>query len=288
MHDVSSHERQFIEALPHVDAVIRLVGRRYRLSADDLDELASRVRLRLVEDDYFVFRSFEGRSSLQTYLATVVTRLFLDERIRLWGKWRPSSEAHRLGPVAVALECLLTRDNLTPTEAIETLRSRDPACTDIRLRDLLSRLPVRAAARRLVDDGELAAMADPGPASDHLVVRDEARQARVAARQSLAAALDTLSPRDRLLLQLRYLEGCRVSDIARLLNAEQKPLYRHFDHLLGWLRRELEARGLAARHLDDLFSEDLDEEEIGVVSRNGGLVSVPPIDGATRPDSVAG
>jgi hypothetical protein len=110
----------------------------------------------------------------------------------------------------------------------------------------------------------------------------------VAARQSLAAALDLLSPRDRLLLQLRYLEGCRVSDIARLLNAEQKPLYRHFDHLLGWLRRELEARGLAARHLDDLFSEDLDEEEIGVVSRNGGLVSVPPIDDATRPDSVAG
>ena len=82
MHDGSSYERQFLEALPCVEEVLRSVRRRHWLSPTEAEELASRVKLRLIEDDYRIFRMFEGRSQFRTYLTTVVMRLLLDERIR--------------------------------------------------------------------------------------------------------------------------------------------------------------------------------------------------------------
>src|SRR5215208_5464467 len=54
-----------------------------------------------------VRRRFERRSSLPTYVTVVIQRLFLDYRNRLWGKWRPSSDAKRLGPTAMLLERLV-------------------------------------------------------------------------------------------------------------------------------------------------------------------------------------
>ena len=51
---------------------------------------------------------FEGRSQLRTYLITVVQRHFLDDRNARWGKWRPSSIARRIGPIAVLLDLLVT------------------------------------------------------------------------------------------------------------------------------------------------------------------------------------
>ena len=72
--------------------------------------------LKLIDDDYQILRGFRERSSLRTYLSTVVERLFLDYRIRQWGKWRPSAQARRAGALAVRLEALLHRDGV-PFEA---------------------------------------------------------------------------------------------------------------------------------------------------------------------------
>ncbi len=53
----------------------------------------------------------------------VVQRLFLDHRNRQWGKWRPSAEAKRRGPLAILLERLVVRDGWTFEQAVETLRT---------------------------------------------------------------------------------------------------------------------------------------------------------------------
>jgi hypothetical protein len=58
------YERLVVENLPLVDSVVRLIARRHRLSADEGDELAGAIRLKLVENDYQVLRKFEGRSQL--------------------------------------------------------------------------------------------------------------------------------------------------------------------------------------------------------------------------------
>src|ERR1700755_1489778 len=60
-------ESYFVSCLGLIDAVVRGVGRRHRLTADEADELRSLVRLRVLADDYGILRKFQGRSSLKTY-----------------------------------------------------------------------------------------------------------------------------------------------------------------------------------------------------------------------------
>ena len=72
-------------------------------------------------------------------------------------------------------------------------------------------------------------------------------EAAAAARQSgavLAMAVARLAPQDRLVLRMRFEDGCSVADIARALQLEQKPLYRRLERMLGELREALEAAGL--------------------------------------------
>jgi hypothetical protein len=48
--------------------------------------------------------------------------IFLDYRNRLWGKWRPSAEAKRLGPTAILIERLVARDGWAVDQVIEMVR----------------------------------------------------------------------------------------------------------------------------------------------------------------------
>ena len=105
-----SDEANFLAALPVIDDVAAQVCRRHRLNAGEADDFKSEVRLHFIERNYEVLRKFEGRCTLSTYVNVVVQRVFLDYRNRMWGRWRPSTEARRLGPTAMLIERLVTRD----------------------------------------------------------------------------------------------------------------------------------------------------------------------------------
>jgi RNA polymerase sigma factor for flagellar operon FliA len=232
---------QLSEALPLVDDVVRFVGRRHHLSVEETEELNASVRLKLIERDYEVLRAFQGRCSLRTYLTTVVQRHFLDARIAQWGKWRPSATAKRLGPAAVLLDRLLTRDGHSFEDAVTVLREHHRVeLPDADLASIAAQLPQRVS-RRFVGDGGLEELPAPAdPAVDVAERRDEAARMDGA----LAAALDRLADDERLLLRLRFREDLSVADIARLLKIDQKPLYRRLERLKTGLRRELEAAGI--------------------------------------------
>src|SRR5262245_17632488 len=114
-------DQLFLKSLPAIDGAVTYVCRRHRLSADEADDFSSEVRVHFIERNYEPLRRFEGRSTLRTYLITVVNHLFLDYRNRLWGKWRPSAEASRIGPVAIQFERLVIRDGWSVEQAKELL-----------------------------------------------------------------------------------------------------------------------------------------------------------------------
>jgi hypothetical protein len=58
--------------------------------------------------------------------------------------------------------------------------------------------------------------------------------------------MGAFSVHDRLILQLRFEQDLTIADIARLLQIEQKPLYRKVDALLARLREALETEGVSA------------------------------------------
>jgi DNA-directed RNA polymerase specialized sigma24 family protein len=106
---------------------ISFVSSRHHLPGSEADDFGSHVKLKLIEHDYAILKKFEGRSNLRTYLTVVIHRLFLDYRIKAWGKWRPSAAAKRCGGVAILLERLTRRCSTCSggvrAEQDETIRS---------------------------------------------------------------------------------------------------------------------------------------------------------------------
>ena len=225
--------------------VIRGVIRRGRLLPADAEDFSQSVQLKFLESGYEAFARFDGRSSLRTYLTTVVWRLLLDWRTAAYGKWRPSAAARRLGAQALMLDRLLNRDGLTVDEAIQVASRAPEALPDHVLRLIADRLPRRRRHILVADDVlQLVAREFPDPV--------EARERAVKARRTriaLGHAFNQLKPEEQRLMSLRFRQSLSVREIASLLNVDAKRLYRTFDRLVGKLRRDLGASGVTDTHL---------------------------------------
>ena len=243
-------ERLFVENVPAIDRTVGVLCRRYGVPRDDTADVASWVKLRLVEDDYTVFAKFRGESSLTTYLTVVVAMLFRDYRAQRWGRWRPSAVARRRGPMAVRLETLVVRDGTPLRQAAEMLRtSRETDMSDRQLAELLAEFPARDPLRP-VEVGPSALERAPGSsAADERLWSDIGAGDRRDVMRQLDGAIDKLAPEDQVALRLRFWEDLGVADIARALHVDQKRLYKRMDRLLRELRSELERSGVTGEAL---------------------------------------
>jgi len=226
----------------HYALVLRLVrgiAQQRRLSRDEADELRSLVHLKLVENDFAVLRKFEGRSSLSTYLTKVFVRVWLDQQIAAWGKWRPSAQARRHGPTALRLERLLHRDGLPFEEACTVLlsagRTAETRATLERLRDSLPRrMRVRVYGQEVLEALPASAIMAVCPPRD-----SDGEEAQQVLRTRLAQAVVSLPSRDRQLLRLRYEDGWTIARVASELRLDQKRAYREFARVHRTLRTML-------------------------------------------------
>ena len=272
------YERLVVENLPLVDSVVRLIARRHRLSADEADELSSAIRLKLVENDYQVLRKFEGRSQLRTYLITVVQRHFLDDRNARWGKWRPSSVARRLGPIAVLLDRLLTRDRLPFDEAVATIATRHDDVSRDQLHEIMLQLPARSV-RQFTSEDELEDVPAPTPDEDRVIASIERTQTGDRVERALDTVLAALDDEDRVILKMRFCDNVRISRIAELMGLATKPFYRRLEDLMHALRSELQRQGISAEDVANVIGDPASSirDVLGPagVGKTGGRPSVP-------------
>jgi hypothetical protein len=116
--DLATLEQLLLRHSPFVAQVIWEIARRHHFSGDEIKEFGSVVERALERNDYELLRAFEGRSTWETYLSTVVTRLFFRFQAERWGQWQPTFLATRLGPAAILLEELrLNRSTSTNSTA---------------------------------------------------------------------------------------------------------------------------------------------------------------------------
>lgn len=239
----SELERLFVDHLAVIENVVVCIARRHGLDASERDELDAEVKARFVADGYAALARFRGESSLASYLAVVVNRMFLDQRRARWGKWRPSAAARRLGGVAVRFEELRVRDGFDFAEACSALRqNRGIEVADAQLVEIERQLPLRTSRRaqdlESVADVLVAPDLDP---EQRLLAREEQDE-----EQRMIEALDShiarLSPEDRLIV--RYvLDGATLAEIARTLRLAQRPLYRRWERIEAQLGRGLQQAG---------------------------------------------
>lgn len=252
--EASQLEALFVEHLPIVERAVASFGRRYGMAADDVADLASAIKLRIVEDDYAVFRKFRGESSLGTYLTVVVTMFAREHRVAERGRWRPSAEAQRRGPVAIGLETLVHQKGYSLPEAAAVMRSRgETSLTDRQLGDLLRQLPRRAPLRPVVVSESALAGTVGVDDAESLVVRHESSTERDNVQRVLEESISSLPLEDRLLLKLRFWEEASIADAARILGVEQRPLYRRVEKLLADLRSRLAGAGVTPDQVRDLI-----------------------------------
>ena len=239
--------------LTHIGQIAQSVCRRNGVNEHDAEDFASDVRLKLCDDDYAVIRKFQGKSSFTTYLTVVINKAFLDHRRRMWGKWTASSQAKRLGNMAVVLETLVYRDGGTFESACEILERKHGASVDRRkLREMLAQLP-RRSPRRFETDDELRTLASPDRADAELLASERDGQF-AAAEAALRTALEKLPDEDRAVIRMLYYEGVSIADIARGLQIEQRRLYPRIRQLLASLKTALSTQKISTDFLEELNS----------------------------------
>lgn len=246
-----NYQRLLLDHLDLIDQIVRTTGRRRHLSAVEQEDFASFVNLRLVDDNYAVLRKFQNRSTLWTYLAAVIERLSLDFCAERWGRWRPSAMAERLGPVAVVLERLVTRDGHTLEEAMEMVRTNHGVgLTHAELRAMWAQLPART---RTTEVGEEAAATVRSSDSSDVTVEDEARRRDIERlERALRSAFDEIAAQDRVMIALRHDQDLPVAAIAQLMNSSVPTVHRRLDRSMKQLRAALAESGFDALTIANL------------------------------------
>lgn len=247
-------EDLFLKNLPLIDRAIGYICRRNRISRDEGEDFGSYVKFKLIEGNYGIIRKFEGRASFSTYITTVIQRMFFQYRVQMWGKWRPSAKAKRLGDKGVTVERLLTRDGYSYAEVVSMLTcGSDPRYTIAEIEAIYARLPLRQPRPMLVP---LTGIAESEPVietEDELFNAERGKKARHAAA-TVDTVMESMEPDDQLILKMRFWGGRKVPDIGRQLGLDDKRLYKRIDKLLSQLRLALERAGIAATDVAELLS----------------------------------
>jgi RNA polymerase sigma factor (sigma-70 family) len=247
-------EQLFLANLVIVDRAISYVCHRNRIGRDEGEEFGSYVKFKLIEANYAIIRKFEGRSSFSTYVTTVIQRMFFQYRVQMWGKWRPSPQARRLGDKGITVERLLTREGFTYAETMAILTSgHEPRFTVAEIEAIYARLPERRRGPVLVSGIEKTNSVPLVDTEDELFSSERAKTAQSTAAV-IDAAIATMAAEDQLILRMRFWGGRKVTDIGHALGLESKKLYKRIERLLSQLRLALEQEGIAAADARELLN----------------------------------
>jgi RNA polymerase sigma factor (sigma-70 family) len=251
-----------------VERLVRFVCQRARVVGADVDDFASAVKLALIENDYLVLRAWEGRSSLATYLTVIIQRMLADERFRTLGRWRPSSEAKRMGEAGILLEMLLRRDERTLAEAVPIVREVDDSLTAGDIETLAARLPIRPSRMRLVEmHPVIVENVAGGDEADAAVAQGEVKRLSQHTSSVISEVIGALPIRDRMLLRLRFVSMMSMADAARILRVPQRPLYRRLEQILAVLRRSLVVANIGAGSAEELIGSAFAALDFGLSDR---------------------
>ena len=272
--EIENPEQLLLQNLEIIERAIRVLSWRGSLREDDAEDFASYVKLKLIEKDYAILRKYQKRASFAAYIAVVVQRMLLDYRIGQWGKWHASTEAKRIGELAITLEAFLYRDGHTLDEAMPMLLRRWPDLTREIAESVLRRLPFRRPKVRLV---ELDNVADvPALFSDPLVFEAETQNVARRVAAIVRATLARLEEQDRLVFRLHFQGEMSIAEVARTLQTEQKPLYRRLRRALTLLRTRLQDAGVSGGDIDDLLSRRFADLDFGFGDGREGSSSSSP------------
>jgi len=246
-------EQLYLGHLKLIESVASHGARRCRFTKEETEDFVATVRLRLLEDGYAVIRKFQGKSTFSTYLNIVVNHLMQDYRNHVLGKWRVSTEAKRLGPVACRLDVLLNREGLPLDQAVEILRKNEKVdLSTQQLAEIAGKLSPHNPPRRMYGEEELEGRTAEAETPEERILGVEAARRKKSLLGLLRQALKDLPDQDRLIVLMRV--RFPIVEIAKALHLDAKPLYPRIKQILAKVRAQLEGQGVSADDIREIFA----------------------------------
>lgn len=225
----------------------------------DADDLFVQVLDHLKQDDFRRLRDFQGRSSLTTYLTSIISRFVVDVVRSRSGRSRAKERGAKLGMLGTQVYDLMVVRGHSADEAAEVLlTSFGQHVSADELREIRSSLLGRDTRHQSdaesniawSEDGELVAVQASTPEGE---LSDRIQQQRRG--KLLATLMENLKGEDRLLLRLRFpldeeAEPLEMAAIAAMVGLSEKQVDRRLRRILLNCREELLGKGL---NLNDLL-----------------------------------
>lgn len=248
----------FEDNLKHIEAATNAVCARRGIFSDDAEEFSSHVKLKLIENDYRIISSFEGKSSLRTYLHTVINRLFIDLKRHEQKRWRASEGAKRMGEIAVKLEELICKQSYPFEEAYTILCTNNNMTTPIN-RDEAYEIALKLRERTPVphnknDEEALSRTPSDGIHPDEAILKKEFSKTKTALEEVVSEIESDITPEDRLMLKMKFKDNFKVSEIARGLSLERVKVDRRIKSILTDFKKEILKRGFNINDVMDAIN----------------------------------
>jgi len=253
--------------IKHIEDTIRSICIRHDIDDEEAEEFAAYVKYRLVEDDYKIIRKFKGISHIKTYLHTVISRIFLDEKRKQQGRWRSSKKAQNMGEAAVRLEELIYKYNYTFDEAYEVLKINYKLTLDKNeAYDMALKLK-RKKAKDIKIEGEelLVNIPSRGLRPDEALHKKKLIEIQGQIETIIDAMRQRLSAEDRLILKMRFEDNLKVSVIAKVLMRNRNDIDKGIKSILGELKEGILRKGININDVMDvirLIENDREEQNI--------------------------
>jgi RNA polymerase sigma factor (sigma-70 family) len=150
----------------------------------------------------------------------------------------------------------LHRDRKPLDEAIAIVSTQDGAPSPSELEQLATELPARRPHPVRVSPDDVASQLAVSSDAESRVMAADRQQTANKVMRVLAKSLAALPPDDQALLRMRYAQDMTVAEIARMLQVEQKPLYRRIEAIKKDLRKQLINGGIKPEDVADIVGRN--------------------------------
>lgn len=233
--------------------VIMHIAGQYEHHRDRLNECYLYICEKLSENGFRRLLSFqpEGSASFRSWLSVVIANLCIDWRRQCRGRARPFKSIARLSTFDQMVFKFSFQQDMSLQACLASMQADFPDLNELRLASAVSRLHQTLTPRQhwflsswqakavSLDQAEAGGSylqpVEPGPGPEQAAAQSQARD-------RLYQALAQLSPRQRLLIKLRYQQELSLKEVARLTRlGDPFRARRHIQAALDVLASHFEA-----------------------------------------------
>jgi len=242
-----------------INAITVKVCRKYSFQPADLEDVQSYVCERLVRNDFRIIREEFSQHVSRSYLTVIIRNFVIDCMRSTQGQWRPSEKAKVLGKIAIEMEELLNRQQLSFGEACETILTRCSNRDEIpptfeELGDIRDKLKIKTRTKTVTPGDDFLETTEPtDPTAEEEYHLNELNILKENIDRIIEEIKEGFSAEDRLVFKLYFESNKTISSIARSLDRKRHQIERLIKRNLQDAKSKLLNAGITIDQIQDIL-----------------------------------